>query len=137
MTITISGKDFKLTPAIKQYVTEKFTKLGKFNPDVTRIGVELDVDHNVTKGKKFRVEVWVYLPSKTIEAGLKAEHMEEAIDLVPVAASSPPAITASSRARRMTRTSATVTSSRPSMPSRTPWRMRPSAGSLFRIQSVT
>ncbi len=82
MTITISGKDFKLTPAIKQYVTEKFTKLGKFNPDVTRIGVELDVDHNVTKGKKFRVEVWVYLPSKTIEAGLKAEHMEEAIDLV-------------------------------------------------------
>lgn len=82
MNITISAKDFKLTPTIKTFVTEKFEKLAKFHPDILRIGVELDVDHNVTKGLKHRIEVWVYLPSKTIEAGVKAEHMEEAVDLV-------------------------------------------------------
>lgn len=82
MTITISGKDFKLSPAIKQYVEEKMSKLEKFHPHIQRIGVELDVDHNVIKGKKHRVEVWVYLPGKTIQAGMKAEHMDEAIDLV-------------------------------------------------------
>ena len=82
MNITISGKDFKLTPAIKEYVNEKIGKLAKFNADILRIGVELDVDHNVTKGKKNRIEVWVYLPGKTVQAGMKAEHMDEAIDLV-------------------------------------------------------
>jgi putative sigma-54 modulation protein len=82
MRITISAKDFKLTPTLKAYVTEKMEKLGRFNKRVQRIGVELDVDHNVTKGKKFRIEVWAYMPGKTLEAGMKAEHMEEAIDLV-------------------------------------------------------
>lgn len=82
MDITISGKDFKLSPAVKEYVQEKLGKLEKFNPDILRIGVELDVDHNVTKGLKNRVEVWVYLPGKTVQAGMKAEHMDEAIDLV-------------------------------------------------------
>ncbi|MBI5466711.1 MAG: ribosome-associated translation inhibitor RaiA [Candidatus Kerfeldbacteria bacterium] len=82
MNITISAKDFKLTPAIKEYIDEKFSRLGKFHPQVQRIGVELDVDRNVTKGKKNRIEVWVYLPGRTVEAGLKAEHMREAVDLV-------------------------------------------------------
>jgi putative sigma-54 modulation protein len=82
MNITISGKDFKLTPAIKEYVTEKMGKLVKFHPQIQRIGVELDVDHGMTKGKKHRIEVWVYLPGKTLEAGMRAEHMDEAIDLV-------------------------------------------------------
>lgn len=82
MTITISAKDFKLTPSIKEYIEEKFSRLQKFHPQLSRIGVELEVDHNVTKGFKNRIEIWVYLPSRTLEAGVKAEHMREAIDLV-------------------------------------------------------
>ena len=82
MNITISGKDFKLTPSVKAYVMEKMSKLEKYNPNIQRIGVELDVDRNVTKGKKNRIEVWVYLRGKTLQAGIKAEHMDEAIDLV-------------------------------------------------------
>lgn len=82
MEITISGKDFKLTPTIKTYVDEKIGKLSKFSRRIIRVGVELDVDHNVTKGLKNRIEVWIYLPGKTIQAGIKAEHMREAIDLV-------------------------------------------------------
>ncbi len=82
MNITISAKDFKLTPAIKEYVQEKIGKLAKFDKNILRIGVELDIDHNVTKGTKNRIEVWVYLPGVTLEAGMKAEHMDEAVDLV-------------------------------------------------------
>lgn len=82
MNITINAKDFQLTPAIKEYVEEKLGKLERFSKRIQRIGVELDVDHNVTKGLKHRIEVWVYLPEKTLQAGLKAEHMNEAIDLV-------------------------------------------------------
>ncbi len=82
MDITISGKDFHPTEADKTYVTEKLVKLERFHPKIERIGVELDVDHNVTHGKKFRIEVWVYLPNKDIKAGLKAEHFQEAVDLV-------------------------------------------------------
>ena len=82
MNISIGAKDFKLTPTIRAYVEEKIGKLERFSKRILRVAVELDVDHNVTKGMKNRVQVWVYLPSKTIEVRLKAEHMLEAIDLI-------------------------------------------------------
>ncbi len=82
MNITISAKDFDLTPSIKTYVEEKIGKLAKFSTRIKRIGVELDVDHSAKSGLLNRIEVWVYLPEKTLQAGLKAEQMREAIDLV-------------------------------------------------------
>ncbi len=82
MHIDISGKDFSLTPAIKEYVTEKIGKLEKFSSAIERIRVELDVDHNARHGMINRVEVWVFMPGGPLQAGVKAEHMHEAIDLV-------------------------------------------------------
>ena len=82
MNLTIGAKDFKLTPSLKEYVTDKLSKLQKFHPRITKIGVELDVDHNVTKGRKFRVEVWIDWAGGGIEAGSKGESMQEALDLV-------------------------------------------------------
>ena len=82
MNITIEGKDFDLTPAIKAYVEEKLGKLTKFSSRIQRIGVELELEKANRNGLTHRIEVWVYLPEKTLQAGLKAEHMNEAIDLV-------------------------------------------------------
>jgi putative sigma-54 modulation protein len=82
MNITISAKDFKLTPAIKEYVNEKMGKLTRYSKRIQRIGVELDVDHSAKSGLINRIEVWIYFPEKTLSAGVKAEHMNEAIDLV-------------------------------------------------------
>ena len=82
MNISISAKDFSLTPAIKEAVEAKMMKLEKFSSRIERIGVELDVEHHSRHGLKNRIEVWVYFPEKTLQAGLKAEHMQEAIDLV-------------------------------------------------------
>lgn len=82
MNITISAKDFRLTPSLKQYVEHKFTRLARFHPAIKRIGVELDVDKNARHGKINRIEIWAYLPHGDVQAGMKAEHMMEAIDLV-------------------------------------------------------
>ncbi len=82
MQLTISGKDFALTPSIKTYVASKLSRLEKFAHDAERIGVELDVDHSHHKGDIYRIEVWVYFPGETIQAGEKAEDMHAAVDLV-------------------------------------------------------
>lgn len=82
MRVTISGKDFRPTTADQQYVRDKLSKLGRFHRHIDRIGVELDADRNARSGNIFRIEVWVYLPGKTIEAGMKAQTMYAAVDQV-------------------------------------------------------
>lgn len=82
LPITISGKDFDLTESLKEYVELKLGRLARFAHGAERIGVELDVDHGHQSGALYRVEVWVYFPGETIQAGEKAEDMHAAIDLV-------------------------------------------------------
>jgi ribosomal subunit interface protein len=82
MNITINAKDFNLTPSIKLYIEDKLGKLTRFSRQLKRIGVEMNVDRGALHGKVNRVEVWAYLPKITLRAGVRAEHMREAIDLV-------------------------------------------------------
>lgn len=82
MHIDISGKDFQLTPAIKDYVEEKLGRLIKFNDEIIRIRVELDVDHSKHHGDINRVEVWIHTPHQEFQAGERADDMNAAIDLV-------------------------------------------------------
>ncbi len=82
MSITITGKNFKLSNPIKVYVTKQLQKVKKISPvPVITMKAELDVDKNQRSGLKNRVEMSVELAGKTIKAGHKAEHMREAIDL--------------------------------------------------------
>lgn len=78
----ISGKNFKLTPTLKDYITKQMRKAKKFSPaPVIEMKVELDTDKNQRSGDIFRVAASIQLPGKIIKAGQKAEHMREAIDL--------------------------------------------------------
>lgn len=82
MPTNITGKNFKLTPTLKNYVLQKTRKLQKFLPVTIReIKIELDHDHNQRTGLVNRIELSVFVPGKVIKAGQKAEHMIEAIDL--------------------------------------------------------
>jgi len=82
MPTTISGKNFKLTDQLKQCALEKTRKLQKFSlSPIKEIKIELDHDHNQKSGLVNRVEISVFIPGKIIKAGIKAEHMIEAIDL--------------------------------------------------------
>lgn len=82
MQIIITGKDFKLTPSLKRFVTEKFEKLARYSERIISVKIELDVDRRHKKGDNCRVQVWVTLPQKILQAGLKGQEMHEVIDLV-------------------------------------------------------
>jgi putative sigma-54 modulation protein len=80
--LIISGKDFKLTPQIKEYVTKKMGKVSKlaYRP-ISEMKIELDVDHNQRTGNIYRAEASVILAGKIIKAGEKADNLRAAIDL--------------------------------------------------------
>ncbi len=83
MDIIISGKDFRLTPSLKTYVTQKVGKLAHYWGKISRARVELDVDHNQKSGNIYRVEVWLDIPGEPdIALGAKAADMHAAIDVV-------------------------------------------------------
>lgn len=80
--ISISGKDFRLTPALKEYVETKLGRLAKYHPKIQRIGVEFDVDRHHRSGDLFRVEVWIQIPGNDIKAGVNADDILASVDLV-------------------------------------------------------
>jgi len=80
--LIITGKDFKLTPSLKAYVSKKMGKLDEFSSvRILEAKVELDVDHNQKSGLIYRTEMSVQLPGTIFKAGQKAYNMREAIDL--------------------------------------------------------
>ena len=80
--ISVSGKDFRLTPTLTEYVETKFAKLAKYNSKIQRIRVEFNVDRHHTSGDVFRIDVLVQLPSKDVQAGLQADDALAAVDLI-------------------------------------------------------
>lgn len=80
--IIITGKNFKLTSSLKDYVMKKMGKLNEFSSlRIIEAKVELDFDHNQKSGLINRIEASVQIPGHIFKAGQKAEHMREAIDL--------------------------------------------------------
>ena len=80
--IIITGKNYKLSPTIKQFVTDKMSKLYRMkNLRISETKVELDFDTNQHSGQIYRVEISVILPGKILKAGAKAYSMQEAINL--------------------------------------------------------
>ena len=80
MQIIITGKDFKLTPSLKRFVYGKVSKLSKYSNRIISVKVELDVDKRHKKGDNYRAQIWVTLPQKIIQAGLKGDQMHQVID---------------------------------------------------------
>lgn len=78
----LSAKDFKLTPSIKTYATQKFSALARLSREpVSDIKVMLDIDRNKKHGEVCRVEGSAVWRGRTYKAGEKATEMHEAIDL--------------------------------------------------------
>lgn len=80
--LIITGKNFKLTPSLKEYVSKKMNKLDEFSSlRILEAKVELDVDHNQKSGLINRVEASARLPGAVLKAGVKATDMHAAVDL--------------------------------------------------------
>ncbi len=79
MKIILSGKNFSLTPSLHRFVEENVSSLKKYSKNILKAKVELDVDKNQKSGDINRVEIWLFLPKKVLQIGLKAPEMHEAI----------------------------------------------------------
>jgi putative sigma-54 modulation protein len=77
MQINTSGHQLDLTPAIKDYVENKFRKLERHNDRVTNVNVILSVDKLEQKA-----EATVHANGKDFFANASAEDLYAAIDLL-------------------------------------------------------
>ncbi|MFH1620951.1 MAG: ribosome-associated translation inhibitor RaiA [Patescibacteria group bacterium] len=83
MNINIRAVNMELTPAIKQYVEEKFTSLDKFTGDIMQIDVDLGKESNHhNKGKIMNCAAVLELKGDVIKVERAAEDLYKAIDKV-------------------------------------------------------
>jgi putative sigma-54 modulation protein len=84
MKINISGKEIKLTDALKQYVEEKLHKLDKYLTGVEPVNIDVEL-HSSQKSKgqpRETVEVTLKMPEAIIRATETNEDMYGAIDII-------------------------------------------------------
>ena len=83
MTITIRATGMELTPAIKQYVEEKFTMLEKYVSNITMADIELATDsHHHQKGEIFSCSATLEVPGDVLRVEKHEEDLYKAIDKV-------------------------------------------------------
>lgn len=80
MRLIISGKDFPLTPSLKEFVRNKFSRFDRHSHPILEARVELDVDHNQRSGDIFRATAHLILGKRVVKAGVKAPDMHAAVD---------------------------------------------------------
>ncbi len=84
--LTIHCKDFDLTDAIKNYLTEKLSHLLRYlhhNEDDISFNCRLGkVANSKEKGKIYYVEISIHTPDKNYGSRIEAENTYEAIDLI-------------------------------------------------------
>lgn len=77
MQINISGHHFDLTPAVKDHVSHKFSRLSRHNDKITSTNVILTLDKLIHK-----VEATIHISGKDLFANSEAEDLYIAIDLL-------------------------------------------------------
>ena len=83
MVINIRAKGMELTPAIKQYVEDKFNSLEKFADSILQIDVDLgrDTNHH-NKGNVFMCSAKVQVPGDLLKIEKSTESLYKAVDKV-------------------------------------------------------
>ncbi len=82
MQLTLNGKNIDITPALKDYVHEKFGKIIKHNGHIMNMKVTLSVTKNKSVKKSQTAEVNCFLSGSVIKIKENAETMYAAIDLL-------------------------------------------------------
>ncbi|MBP9864011.1 ribosome-associated translation inhibitor RaiA [Patescibacteria group bacterium] len=83
MTINIHASGMELTPAIRQYVEEKFGMLEKYASNILMIDVDLGMDtHHHQKGDIFFCSAKIDIPNDMLTVEKTEEDLYKAIDKV-------------------------------------------------------
>jgi putative sigma-54 modulation protein len=80
MNLTISGHHLELTPAIREYVESKLSRIKRHFDDVLDITVILSVDKLTEKEKRQKAEINLRVKGKDMHAEGIAQDMYAAID---------------------------------------------------------
>jgi len=66
MEIKIYNKNFDLTEPFREYLTDKFSSLEKYQENILHFNVELTRNQRHKKGEVYTVDVMVTLPEKKV-----------------------------------------------------------------------
>ena len=82
MTINIRATDIELTPAIRQYVEEKFSTLEKYQHNILQLDVTLkrDAQHHRQEDHMFTCSVNVDIPGDLLKIERSSDDLYKSID---------------------------------------------------------
>ena len=80
--ITMKAKNFEITQALKEYITDKFSKFERYEKHISEIVVELKVEKNPHIADNKIVDVNIYVTGTVIKAEAANHDMYASIDSV-------------------------------------------------------
>lgn len=82
MEMLLSGRGVRITDRIREVVDRKFARVGRMEPRLVRLEVEVISEKNPRRGGAHRVEAVAEAPRKKFRAHADAHEVEIAIDAV-------------------------------------------------------
>lgn len=82
MQVLVKGRNFHITPALKDYAEEKIQRVGHYFDSIIKAEVELSVEKNRRIGNGQRAEVTIFTKGPVVRGHESATDMYAAIDLV-------------------------------------------------------
>jgi putative sigma-54 modulation protein len=82
MRLNVKGRNIELTPALKQYATDKLSKISKLFDQIMEVTAILSVEKNPSITDNQIAEVTVFLKKGRIQAKEATESMYASIDLL-------------------------------------------------------
>ena len=80
MKIIISGKQLKVTDAIRKYAEEKINKISKYSDAITEVDVDLTVEDTKSEGPVHKADGLVYASGTKIKIEAEDKDLYAAID---------------------------------------------------------
>ena len=80
MKIIISGKQLKVTDAIRKYAEEKINKISKYSDAITEVDVVLTVEDTKSEGPVHKADGLVYASGTKIKIEAEDKDLYAAID---------------------------------------------------------
>ena len=80
MKIIISGKQLKVTDAIRKYAEEKINKISKYSDAITEVDVVLSVETTKSEGDVHKADGLVYASGTKIKIEAENKDLYAAID---------------------------------------------------------
>ena len=80
MKIIVSGKQLKITDAIRNYTEEKINKISKYTDAITEVDVVLTVEQKKSEGEVHKADGLVYASGTKIKIEARNTDLYAAID---------------------------------------------------------